>query len=134
MGVMSPDGKLIAYTYPESVDPTAPPNRLVIITADGSQIVKTFEVQASGTVLSMMNWSRDGKSIIYTVSASNISNLWSQPVDGGPPKQITDFKEMLITSFAWSPDGKRLACTRGNLMRDAVLIQDLGQQDAQKAQ
>ena len=134
MGVMSPDGKLIAYTYPESVDPTAPPNRLAIITADGSETVKTFEVQASGTVLSMMNWSRDGKSIIYTVSASNVSNLWSQPVDGGLPKQITDFKEMLITSFAWSPDGKRLACTRGNLMRDAVLIQDLGRKEAQNAQ
>ena len=130
MGVPSPDGKLIAYTYPESPDPTAPPNRLAIITADGTQQLKTFEVQASGTVLSMMNWSHDGKSIIYTIGANNVTNLWSQSIDGGPPKQITDFKEMLITSFAWSPDGKRLACTRGNLMRDAVLIQDVGHKEA----
>ena len=134
MGKPSPDGKLIAYSFPESPDPTAPPNRLALVSADGTQQLKTFEMQTSGTVLSMMDWSHDGKSIIYTVSANNVSNLWSQPIAGGPPKQITDFKEMLITSFAWSPDGKRLACTRGNLVRDAVLIKDLGTAEARKTQ
>jgi hypothetical protein len=38
---------------------------------------------------------------------------------------VTDFKEMLITSFSWSRDGKQLATTRGNLLRDAVLIRDI---------
>jgi hypothetical protein len=32
----------------------------------------------------------------------------------------------LMTGFAWSRDGKQLACTRGVLVRDAVLISDLG--------
>ena len=96
--------------------------------------MKVFSIPASGTVLTLAQWAPDGKSIHYTVNANNASNIWSQPVDGGPPKQITDFKEMLITSFAWSPDGKRLACTRGNLMRDAVLIQDLGHKEAQNTQ
>jgi hypothetical protein len=27
-----------------------------------------------------------------------------------------------MTGFAWSRDGKQLACTRGILQRDAVLI------------
>jgi hypothetical protein len=47
------------------------------------------------------------------------------PLDGGKPKQITDFKDMLMTGFAFSHDGKQLACTRGTLMRDAILISDL---------
>jgi hypothetical protein len=54
-----------------------------------------------------------------------VSNIWSQSIEGGPPKQVTDFKELLITGFSWSRDGKQLACTRGTLVRDAVLITDL---------
>jgi hypothetical protein len=58
------------------------------------------------------------------VSQHNVTNIWSQPLEGGPPKQVTDFQESLITGFAWSRDGKQLVCTRGVLMRDAVLIAD----------
>ena len=125
MAVISHDGKFIAYTYPESADMSAPPNRLRVITFDDGKEVKTFNIPASGTVLSIAQWAHDNKSILYTVTANNISNIWSQPIDGGPAKQVTDFKEMLITAFAWSRDGKQLACTRGNLLRDAVLITDL---------
>src|SRR5688572_2999406 len=125
MGVVSPDGKFIAYTYPESPDPTAPPNRLAVMSTDGSQEVKTFTVSPGGTVVLIIQWSPDGQSVLYTATANNVTNLWSQPLDGGPAKQTTDFKEMLITGFAWSADRKQLACTRGNLMRDAVLIRDL---------
>ena len=86
--------------------------------------MKVFSIPASGTVLTLAQWAPDGKSIHYTVNANNASNIWSQPVDGGPPKQITDFKEMFMTGFAWSSDGKQLACTRGTLVRDAILITD----------
>jgi eukaryotic-like serine/threonine-protein kinase len=125
MGVVSPDGKYIAYTYPESADATAPANRLAVMPFEGGEPIKTFQVNVGGTVLSVVQWANDGKSILYTVTGNNVTNLWSQPLDGGPPKQATEFKEMLMTGFAWSPDGKQLACTRGNLVRDAVLIRDL---------
>ncbi len=122
---VSPDGQFIAYTYPESVDPFAPPNRLAVMPFDGGANVKTFEVLASGTVLPVIEWSHDGKSIFYTVTSNNVTNIWSQPLDGGPPKQVTDFRDLLITGFDWSRDGKQLACTRGTLVRDAILITDL---------
>ena len=122
---VSPDGKWIAYTYPESADPSAPPNRIAIVPFDGGPPVKTFSFTLSGTVLSLLQWAPDGKSVLYTVNANNVSNIWRQSIDGGPPKQITDFKEMLMVGFAWSHDGKQLACTRGNLLRDAILITDL---------
>jgi serine/threonine protein kinase/Tol biopolymer transport system component len=125
MAVVSPDGKFIAYSYPESADPTAPPNRIAIMPFDGGPALKTFNISASGTVLSILQWSHDGKSLLFSVNSNNVSNVWSQPLDGGPPKQVTDFKEMLITSFSWSRDGKQLATTRGNLLRDAVLIRDI---------
>lgn len=125
MGVVSPDGKYIAYTYPESADAVAPPNRVSVIPFEGGEPIKTFQVSAGGTVLSVVQWAHDGKSILYTVTGNNVTNVWSQPLDGDPAKQITEFKEMLMTGFAWSRDGKQLACTRGNLVRDAVLIRDL---------
>ncbi|HSE16884.1 MAG TPA: protein kinase [Pyrinomonadaceae bacterium] len=122
---ISPDGKSIAFTYPESQDPFAPANRVAIIPFAGGPIEKTFQVPATGTVLSVVQWSHDGKSILYSVTSNNVTNIWSQPVDGGAAKQVTDFKDLLMTGFAWSRDGKQLACTRGSLVRDAILVTDL---------
>jgi serine/threonine protein kinase/Tol biopolymer transport system component len=120
---VSPDGKFISYLFPDSSDQFAPPNRIAIIPIEGGEPVKVLEFELGRSTVPHSQWSADGRSIIYALS-SNVTNLWSQPLDGGPPKQITDFKDSLITSFAWSHDGKTLACTRGVLTRDAVLISE----------
>ncbi len=123
---VSPDGRSIAITYPESSDPRAAPNRIAVIPFEGGPPVKTLPLPLGGTVLTAIHWwSNDSKSIFYTATTNNVTNIWSAPLDGGPPKQVTHFKDMLITGFAWSHDGKQLACTRGALMRDAILVTDL---------
>ena len=123
---VSPDGRSIAFTYPESSDPFAPPNRVSIIPFEGGAPTKMFSLPQSGTVLTTIHWwAHDGQSIYYTATTNNVTNIWSLPLDGGPPKQITFFNDMLVTGFAWSRDGKQLACTRGALMRDAILVTDL---------
>ena len=106
VGAVSPDGRWIAYTYPESPDPFAPPNRLAVMPFEGGPNVKTFEDASKRHCFIVIHWSHDGKSILYSVTANNVTNIWSQPLEGGPPKQVTDFKEMLMTGFAWSRDGK----------------------------
>ena len=123
--VISPDGKLLAYTYPESADPYAPSNRIAVVNLNDNSPVTTFEVAPSGTVSTLIRWSNDGKSILYSVNRNSVSNVWSQPLTGGDPKQLTFFKEGLMTGFAWSTDGKMFAATRGTLLRDAVLITDM---------
>jgi serine/threonine protein kinase/Tol biopolymer transport system component len=125
MAAVSLDGRFIAFTYPESQDPFAPPNRLAVIPFEGGPQVRTFEFNGSGTVAALTQWSADSKSILYTVSANNVTNIWSQPLEGGAPKQVTEFNDLFMTSFAWSPDGKQLACTRGSLIRDAILVTDV---------
>lgn len=123
---ISPDGKLLAYLYPDSPDPFAPPNRIAVMPfTGGTQQINTFDFQLSGAVGTVAQWSADGKAILYSVGANNSSNIWSQPLNGSAARQITDFKDSLITGFSWSRDGKQLACTRGILLRDAVLISDL---------
>jgi hypothetical protein len=52
-------------------------------------------------------------------------NLWLQPLDGSPPRKITDFDDASLLRFDLSPDGKHLMAVRGVLSRDAVLIENL---------
>lgn len=124
-GIVSPDGKMILFSYPESPDPYAPPNRIAVMPLEGGGEPKIFQVPPGSTVATVVQWAQDGKSVLYSVNANNVSNIWSQSIEGGPPRQVTDFKDSLITGFAWSKDGKQLACARGVLLRDAVLISDL---------
>jgi Tol biopolymer transport system component len=126
-GMVSSDGKSIVYTFAESIDPFAPPNRIAVIPFEGGGEPKVFEITSSGTVTTVVQaqWALDSRSFLYSVNQNNVSNIWSQSIDGGPPKQITNFKDSLISSFAWSKDGKQLACSRGVLLRDAVLITDM---------
>ena len=55
---------------------------------------------------------------------SGIANIWSQPLDGGSPRQVTDFRADQIFSYDWSQDGMQLACERGVETNDVVLIND----------
>ncbi len=121
--VVSPDGRQIAYLYTEAAAPDAPPNRIGIIPFEGGETVKTFEIPSGlGGARTILHWSRDGRSLLYTVIRNNVSNIWSQPVDGGKPTQVTDFKEHIITACGWSRDWRQLAVARGQIIRDAVLI------------
>jgi serine/threonine protein kinase/Tol biopolymer transport system component len=123
--LVSPDGKFVAYLYPESHDPFAPANRIAIIPFEGGDPIKTFPFQAAVKIQTIAQWSPDGNSIQYLATNNNVTNIWSQPLDGGSAKQVTDFKDSLMSGFAWSRDGKTLACTRGILFSDAILISDV---------
>jgi hypothetical protein len=73
-----------------------------------------------------MQWPGDDRLIHYSINQNSVTNIWSQAAEGGEPKQVTDFKDSVMTGFAWSHDGNQLACTRVVLARDTVLIADLG--------
>ena len=121
--VVSPDGRLLAYLYTEAPDPGAPPNRIAVIPFEGGDPVKTFEIQPGlGGARTILHWSRDGRSLLYSAINNNVSNIWSQPLEGGAPVELTNFTEHIITAFDYSRDGHTLAVSRGLLIRDAVLI------------
>jgi len=116
---LSPDGKLLAYL---TVDERTRQPKLAVIKFENGTSFKEFNLPfTSGDYF---EWSADGRSLIYKNTIGGVGNLWSRPLDGGPAKQITDFKSDLIYYFAYSRDGKQLALARGNYTRDAVLITD----------
>ena len=67
-------------------------------------------------------WSPSGKGLQVLFLRNGASNIWEQPLSGGPPHQITNFASDRINSFAWSRDGKQLFMTKGNTTADVILI------------
>ncbi len=118
---ISPDGKMIAYSYE---DPLAnPPQGVAIMAFEGGPPMKHFDILSWwGT---WFRWGTDSRSLLYTKNEGGVDNIWSQPIAGGTPKQITHFNSELISSFDLSPDGKRLVMSRGTRKQDVVLIRDL---------
>jgi Tol biopolymer transport system component len=116
---ISPDGKAIAYSYE---DPSAnPPHGIAIMAFEGGPPMKRFDTPQSAR----FRWAADGRSLLYTKNERGVSNLWSQSIAGGTPKQIAHFNSEEITSFDLSRDGKRLVMHRGTSKQDALLIRDL---------
>jgi Tol biopolymer transport system component/DNA-binding winged helix-turn-helix (wHTH) protein len=69
-----------------------------------------------------IQWSPDGRGIIYSRTQNGVANLWLRPLDGNAPRQLTDFKEDFIYRFAISSDGRTIACERGRGFKDIILI------------
>ena len=66
-------------------------------------------------------WTPDGRGVAFVDSADR-KNIWVQPIEGGAPRPLTKFTDKEIFDFRWSPDGTRLAITRGTMSADIVLI------------
>ena len=122
---VSPDGKLVACLYVADATQNGPA-KLAMIPSEGGPPLKTFDIQnaISTSVLPSIHWASGGQAILYVSTLNNVSNIWSQPIDGSKPTQITDFKDSLLTAFDISADGKQMICARGVLIRNAVLISE----------
>jgi len=93
-----------------------------LVSLDSGEILRTldYDVRHSGR----LQFSPDGKGIVYPVQEKGVDNLWLQPLDGSAGRQLTNFTALRIYSYQWSPDGKSLALIRGDSPSDLVLIQN----------
>ncbi len=119
--IISPDGRYIASFYWD--DAANPPVGVMILPFAGGQPVKRLNILPDAVNGFALHWSPDGRAILHF--DESLANLWSQPIDGGKPTQLTNFQGDQIFNFSWSPDGKLLALARGRVKDDAVLISDV---------
>jgi serine/threonine protein kinase len=117
---ISPDSRTIVFAdfghLGEHVE------KLTLLSVDSNQILKAldFNHPRSGPI----RFSRDAKAVVYPFRHGGVDDLWLQPLDGSPGKQITDFKSEHIVDFHWSVDGSKVGVIRGHTDSDVVLIRD----------
>lgn len=116
---VSPDGRFIACFYRAQVETYS---KLAVIPFDGGEPVKVFDRSPTTFVEAGIQWTPDGRALSFIDNRDGVSNVWLQPLDGSPPKQLTNFTSETIFRFAWSPDGKMIVAERGTETGDIVLI------------
>jgi len=117
---ISPDGRLLAYFTPDLPDGKA--WRLEIFDLTSSSVGKSFYVKEGANPTTALHWAPGGGALTYVSDANGSQNIWELSMKDGVPKQLTDFHDAEIQSFAWSPNGKTLACVRSTKTIVPVLV------------
>jgi serine/threonine protein kinase len=117
---ISPDGAAALFVTMSHAE--GHKERLLEVVVDTGQVRRQITMQKPWT--GPIHYSVDGKALEYVVRENGVDNIWRQPLDGSAGKWETAFKSEHISHFQWSPDGKRLAMSRGHTDSDVVLIRD----------
>ncbi|MFL6211198.1 MAG: protein kinase domain-containing protein [Pyrinomonadaceae bacterium] len=115
---LSPDGRHVAFFYI-----TNGKWRIGTVSADGGGIEQNFAVPA-GVLDRILRWSPDGQSLFYIANEGNVGNVWSLPLNGQLPRQVTKFNSHLLADFALTQRGKRAVVTRTVKLSDVVIISE----------
>jgi serine/threonine protein kinase/Tol biopolymer transport system component len=123
---VSPDGKWLGFWHNDGKPNT--PWRLGLFSLESGKQIRTFDMAPTVQISwdTLLRWSADSQSLTFVDNRGGFENIWAQPIDGGPAKQLTDFKDRDLFSFDWSRDGN-LVTSKGVITSDVVLISDAGQ-------
>ena len=121
---ISPDGKWIA-TVSKDAQADAQ-EKMAIIPFAGGDPIKTFSYPKGMRFYPAAIWAPDGQALIFGGEQDGHANVWRQPLTGGKPVPLTDFKSTdQIYRWNWSPDGKAMVFGRGNWTYDILLLRNL---------
>jgi Tol biopolymer transport system component len=122
--VPSPDGKWLACWQNNGQQQSR--WSLSVISLETGKQLQRFEVPDSVNVQwdTNLRWTPDSRNLVYVDRRGGIENLTAQPLDGGPPRQITNYGDAKIFSYVWSKDGV-LITSRGANTTDVVLISNV---------
>lgn len=120
---ISPDGKQLLFVT-EGVQ--ASPKIQIVNLGEGSNPTRRT-IEPDARISGGIGFTRDGKSVAYPITENGTSNIWVQPLNGSPGKQITNFKSGTFERFQWSPDGKSLVVDRSESQSDVVLLKQAEQ-------
>jgi Tol biopolymer transport system component len=112
----SPTGKYISCVWG---------SKIYVVSPDDGAVLHTFTALRIPFLNIGARFTPDEKAVVYISQQKGTTNIWVQPLDGGPPRHLTDFPNGDVYNFAYSPDGSKLYLARGFQIRDAILISGL---------
>jgi eukaryotic-like serine/threonine-protein kinase len=105
----SPDGKTLAFTR------VMPPNGgdiyLLPLTGDGSRGGEPKQLTFEGRAILGLEWSADGRQILFSSNRAGGSTLWRIPISGGNPERLLAGGETAVQP-SLSRQGNQLAYVR----------------------
>jgi Tol biopolymer transport system component len=113
---VSPDGKTIAAYYRER---GGAPLKIILLPIEGGKPEKILD---SPENVSNFKWTPDSRSLVYCDTQKGVTNLWNLPVDGGKPRQLTDFNSGQVSWFDLDRSGRPTLFSRAEIRKDVVLI------------
>jgi Tol biopolymer transport system component len=125
---VSPDGKYLAciVTLTPTNGATSGVQKIALVPLDAGAEPQTRMIDPDPRVKGHLSFTSDGKALIYSVLENGVENLWMQPLDGSPGRQITNFTSEVIDAVHLSPDGKSIGMIRSQTESDVVLLNDTG--------
>jgi serine/threonine protein kinase len=118
---LAPDGKHILFgSLEEGPDKKL---RVGLATLDGSAPIVYLDPPPRSTILRDGRWIRGQQTLVYVDARSGAPNLWTYPLTAGkPPQQLTHFISGRIFGISLSPEGTKIAFSRGSINSDVVLF------------
>ncbi|MGB2670678.1 MAG: LpqB family beta-propeller domain-containing protein [Candidatus Acidiferrum sp.] len=117
---LAQDGKHILFASLDYKDNNK--MRVGQATLDGNAPIAYLEPPPGAAKLRDGRWIPGQQALVYVDARSGSPNLWTYSLVGKPPQQLTHFVSGRIFSIALSPDGSKIALSRGSINSDAVLF------------
>jgi eukaryotic-like serine/threonine-protein kinase len=119
---LSPQGT--AFVEITNAAQQAANSKLVLLNVQGNGSSPARLLDPEPRIEGNLSLTPDGKAVVYPIRENGVANLWLQPLDGSPGRQVTRFKSGSIGDFHWSPDGSRLGVHHEDESADAVLLRE----------
>lgn len=114
------DGKQVLYAS-QKIENGVLHSKMLVGSVSGGPPQYSFDAPY-GMQLAM--FTPDGKGIAFMLTRERATNIWEQKLSGGDLVPLTKFTSGDMFAFAWSPDGKQLAFSRGQRKTDVVMMSE----------
>ena len=122
---LSRDGKFLAF-FAADISGKIPISHIALVSLDAGPNPTVRMLNPDLRIAGPPRFTPDGAAVVYPIRENGTENLWLQPIDDSPGRQITNFPSDAIQLFEYSPDGKTLGVMRTHTESDAVLLHDSG--------
>ncbi len=121
---ISPDGKYLAcpnWRQRNSSDQDKHNSEIAIISTETKLVLQYIPI---ARISPNFRFSADSKAIEFIAAHESGTQIMRQAFNESEPKPVLQMPKERIFNFAWSKNGKQLAISHGQQLRDAVVLTD----------